>query len=144
MSTEPRHFRQPATNFASSATQPPRIVVAEDHPVCSLVLQHHLAALGQFDLVTCASGVEAWRAWRHAPTSLVITDLDLPGMDGITLARTIRAFEGALDRRTAIVALTASCTPTQRVHCVDAGFDELHVKPLEFDTLAGMIKLYLA
>ncbi|WP_354678304.1 response regulator [Cupriavidus plantarum] len=135
----------------SNYSAAPRILVAEDHPVCAMLLQHDLASLGSFDIAVHGSGADAWDAWQQAPVALLITDLNLPGMDGITLARAIRAAEGASEidmdcgtaRRTPIVALSASMTPTQRVHCRQAGIDAMAIKPIAYEDLAALLVKYL-
>ncbi|QET06084.1 MULTISPECIES: response regulator [Cupriavidus] len=121
----------------------PRILVAEDHPVCALVLKNDLAELGAFDIAVCDCGVSAWRAWLRAPAALLITDLNMPRMDGMTLARAIRAAEVRTSHRTVIAALTASFTPTQRMHCAQSGIDELLLKPLELGALEALLKRHL-
>lgn len=124
-----------------------RILVAEDHPVCALVLQDQLASLGPFDVEVCASGAGAWHAWQREPPALLITDLYLPGMDGMTLVRAIRAAERAAGTeacpRTAIVLVTATLTPTLRDHCGQAGVDALLQKPVSLDELSSLVDRHL-
>lgn len=128
---------------AHYSTTPPRIVVAEDHPVCSMVMQDQLATLGLFDVEMCASGRGAWHAWQYEPARLVITDLNLPDMDGLTLARAIRATELVSGHRTAIVIVTATITPTLRTHCEQVGVDLLLEKPIGRDLLKSLLDRYL-
>lgn len=108
-----------------------------------MVLRNELAELCAFDIAVCECGVSAWRAWLRSRAALLITDLNMPRMDGMTLARAIRAAEVGTGQRTVIAALTASYTPTQRMHCTQSGIDELLVKPLATDELAGLLKRHL-
>lgn len=84
-----------------------RILVAEDNPINQEVLFAQLQLLGQTaDMVS--DGQQALQAWREHHHPLVLTDLQMPQMDGFQLAQAIRADEAAQRLpRTAIVALSA-------------------------------------
>ncbi|WP_235430274.1 response regulator [Cupriavidus pauculus] len=89
MSATPSTPAQPCANHRAPL---PRIVLAEDHPVCLFVMAHQLRTIGGCDLVACEDGKQAWAALQHG-ASLLLTDLDLPGMDGFALARAVRETE---------------------------------------------------
>jgi len=122
----------------------PRIVVAEDHPVSLLVLEDQLAGIGGCAVEVCRSGTEAWEAVQRAPAALLLTDLSLPGMDGLEVVRAVRAAEarhGAA--RLPIVVITATAGPEERLDCLRAGVDTVLSKPVSFETLREVVRRYL-
>ena len=85
-----------------------------------------------------AAAVEAWANAGAAgvPYDLVLMDLHMPGSDGLTAARAIRALEAERGgRRTAIVALTANAFEEDREACAAAGMDGFLTKPLDRERL---------
>jgi CheY-like chemotaxis protein len=116
------------------------VLVAEDNEINALLAQALLKRLGhRVTLVT--SGDAAVEAWRNAgaagtPFDLVLMDVQMPGSDGLSAARSIRAIEAERGgRRTPIVALTANASGDDRDACAAAGMDGFLTKPLERDQL---------
>jgi two-component system capsular synthesis sensor histidine kinase RcsC len=130
----------------SSQLPVPRIVVAEDHPVSLLVLEDQLAGIGGCVAQPCRSGEDAWAAVQQDPRpALLLTDLGLPGLDGLALARRIRAAEGGKRAgRLPIVAITATAGPEARLACLRAGIDTVLSKPVSFQTLRAVVSRYLS
>lgn len=88
--------------------------------------------------VTC--GEAAVRAMESGSFDLVLTDIHMPGMDGIEAAEAIRAHETKTGRRrTPIVALTADALETGMRACKDAGMDGFLTKPIEPSQLDEML-----
>jgi len=72
---------------------------------------------------------------------LVLSDLQMPIMDGFDFVRAVREWEAANDTaRTTVVALTADATAGVRKQCVAAGFDEYVTKPVSRATLEGIVE----
>jgi CheY-like chemotaxis protein len=69
---------------------PKSIVVAEDSPTQRSLLKLWLEPAG-YDLTMCANGQEAFERVRSAPTDLVVSDINMPVMDGLTFCRKVRA-----------------------------------------------------
>ena len=107
-----------------------RVLLVEDNPVGSLLAATLLRREG-CAVETAASGHEAVDAMKRARYDLVFMDMRMPGMDGPTAARAIRAGGD----RTPIVALTAHAFAEDRRTCLEAGMDDHLVKPLELETL---------
>jgi two-component system capsular synthesis sensor histidine kinase RcsC len=128
------------------ANQPslPRVVVAEDHPVSRLVLEDQLKGIGGCEVTACASGAEALRALERAPAALLLTDINLPDIDGLALARMIRAGKaGQADPQLPIVVITATAGPEERLACDEARIDTVLIKPVSFETLGAVVRRYL-
>jgi CheY-like chemotaxis protein len=107
-----------------------RVLLVEDNPVGALLAKTMLRREG-CTVETAATGQEALEALKRARYDLIFMDMRMPGMDGPTAARAIRAG----DDRTPILALTANAFAEDRRACLDAGMDDHLVKPLEVDAL---------
>ena len=78
------------------------------------------------------SGIGAVAALEEERFDLLLTDIHMPGMDGIEAARAIRANEEKQGRaRTPIVALTADALETGKRACQEAGMDGFLTKPVD-------------
>ena len=74
---------------------------------------------------------------------LVLTDIHMPGMDGIEATKALRALEERLGRpRTPIIALTADVLETGRRACREAGMDGFLTKPIEPKQLEDMFAAF--
>lgn len=117
----------------------PAVLVAEDNPFSLDVLLLQLEALG-CDAVGAEDGDAAERAWRDRAFALLLTDLQMPGLDGYALAERIRSGE-ADDRRARlpIVALSASVGADEAERCRAAGMDGHVVKPASTEALRDVV-----
>jgi CheY-like chemotaxis protein len=121
-----------------------RILAAEDNPTNQLVLKALLEQLG-IAIHLVENGAEAVATWRAAPWDLVLMDIQMPTMDGITAARIIRELEAAEGRpRTPIIAVTANATADQAAQYLEAGMDGLVPKPIDFPQLVAAISGVIA
>ncbi|MDP3368375.1 MAG: response regulator, partial [Brevundimonas sp.] len=111
-----------------------RVLLVEDNPVGALLAATLLRREG-CAVETAASGHEAIAAMKRARYDLVFMDMRMPGMDGPSAARAIRASGD----RTPIVALTAHAFAEDRRTCLEAGMDDHLVKPLELETLRASL-----
>lgn len=110
---------------------PLRLLVAEDNAVNQLVLRTLLQQVG-IEPVIVADGAQAVAAWRAEVWDLILMDIQMPEMDGLTAARTIRREElGRGSRRTPILALTANVMTQQIETYRAAGMDDVVPKPIE-------------
>jgi signal transduction histidine kinase/CheY-like chemotaxis protein len=132
----------PAPQSEAAAEEPQlriRILAAEDNHTNQLVLKTLLEQLG-ISIHVVENGEEAVAAWRTATYDLVLMDIQMPLMDGVTAARTIRSIEAVEGRpRTPIIAVTANATAAQAATYVEAGMDGLVPKPIHFSQLLAAI-----
>jgi signal transduction histidine kinase/ActR/RegA family two-component response regulator len=125
--------RQAAT--PASGARAYSILAAEDNEVNRLVLTTLLRQEG-LSVTVVGNGGEALEAWRNGAWDLVLMDIQMPVMDGLTATRHIRREEAASGRlRTPIIAVTANALPEQRAECQQAGMDLVVTKPLEVAAL---------
>ncbi len=120
-----------------------RVLVAEDNDVNREVVAGQLGMLGLAHDVA-GDGLAALAAYRHGRYDLVISDLRMPEMDGIELARAIREIEAAEGRaRVPIVAITANATVEDAEACRAAGMDDFLGKPVRLARLRDCLARYL-
>ncbi|MFB7592018.1 response regulator transcription factor [Streptomyces sp. NPDC056169] len=115
-----------------------RILIVEDEPAVREALRRSLAFEG-YDTQDAVDGLDALaRIEAYAP-DLVVLDVQMPRMDGLTAARRIRAAGSTVP----ILMLTARDTVGDRVTGLDAGADDYLVKPFELDELFARIRALL-
>jgi signal transduction histidine kinase/CheY-like chemotaxis protein len=118
-----------------------RVLVTEDNAVNQLVARGMLEALG-CEVVVARDGSEAIEAARKQTFDLVLMDLQMPVMDGVTATRALR--ERASDgERTPILALTANLTEETRDLAQRAGVDGFVAKPFSREDLASALARFL-
>jgi CheY-like chemotaxis protein len=118
-----------------------RVLVVEDNDM-NMQLVEYLLEEGGVDIVKATSGEEALSITRSAaPFDLILMDIHLPGMDGLSV---VRAMKG--DTRTArvpILALTAHAMRGDKDRFLDAGCDGYISKPIDVKTFLSSIEQYL-
>jgi two-component system response regulator MprA len=115
-----------------------RILIVDDEPAVREALQRSLAFEG-YDTEVAVDGADALEKATAYQPDLVVLDIQMPRMDGLTAARRIR---GAGDT-TPILMLTARDTVGDRVTGLDAGADDYLVKPFELDELFARVRALL-
>ena len=114
---------------------PLRILVVEDEAVNRLALARGLHKLGH-TVIEAGNGEEALRQLAKEQVDVVVMDIQMPVMDGLTAVGFIRAGEvPGTDRRLPVVALTAYALEGDRKRFLDAGMDEFVTKPCDMDQL---------
>ncbi len=121
--------------FAQS--HPARILVTDDNPVNLKVVSRMLQKLG-YAPATATNGADTLAALRVDPFDLVFMDIEMPGMDGPTATRQLRA-ELPRDRQPVVVALTAHALTSDREHFLAAGMDAYLTKPLRLAELTDVL-----
>ena len=134
----------PAPAVPSTPLPPPnlgnglKILLAEDNPVNALLIRELLRRRGH-KAREVTTGTAAVAAMQEEDFDLLLTDIHMPGMDGIEAARAIRAWEAENNRRrTPIVALTADALETGKRACQEAGMDGFLTKPVDPSELEEM------
>ena len=118
-----------AAAAASELDRPVRLLLVEDVAVNRELVQ---ALLRPFDIEieTACDGVEAIHAVEQGAYDLILMDVQMPVMDGLTAARRIRASNCAGATTTPIIAMTANVLPDQVRKCIDAGMNDHIGKPI--------------
>ena len=134
----------PGPQADSPAPRPARglaVLLAEDNPVNALLIRELLRRRGHA-VHAVTSGAAAVSAAAAQSFDLILTDIHMPGMDGVAAARAIRADELRAGRaRVPIVALTADAMETGKRACQEAGMDGFLTKPVDPAELEEMFLL---
>lgn len=112
-----------------------RIVLVEDNEALAKGISYRLQDLGH-GVDHLSRGDEAEPFLRQEAWDLLILDINLPGIDGLTLLRGLR---GRDDQRPVLI-LTAQAETEHRVKGLDAGADDYLVKPFEMDELVARVR----
>ncbi len=125
-------------------TSPLKILIAEDNIVNQKVITNILKRLGyRADVV--ANGLEVLDTLRRQFYDLILMDVQMPEMDGLTATRQIRTlwqtknsdFQGSPP---CIIAMTANAMEGDRERCLDAGMDDYLSKPVRVEALIEKLK----
>jgi len=118
----------------------PRVLVVDDNAVNRKLVELILGTIDA-DVVSVENGLEGVRAVEQEAFDLVLMDLQMPVMDGLTAIRRIRAWEGAQrGRRTPIVVLSANVMSEHRQASTAAGADDHIGKPVGVEQLIGAVR----
>lgn len=119
-----------------------RVLLVEDSPTNRAVVEAFLEGL-PIDLEMAENGKEGLEKAAETVYDLVLMDMAMPVMDGLTSSREIRKLPG-LNGKCPIVALTANAMASDRQRCLSAGMNDYLAKPLKLDTLVNMVSTWLA
>jgi PAS domain S-box-containing protein len=130
----PNHLR------AGPALAPATVLYIEDNPVNVMVMEAMVTRLPGLSLLSADDGGPGLEmAIRHRP-ALILTDIQMPGMDGFELLAHLRQHEATRD--IPVIAISADALPQSVERGLKAGFADYLTKPVEMTTLhAAMVKL---
>jgi len=114
---------------------PVRVLVVDDDPGVRYTLREILESEG-LAVEEAADGAAALAAWEERPAPLVVTDLRMPGMDGMELLRRL----AAKARPPRVVVVTAHGSERQAVEAMKAGAHDYFRKPFEKDELVAVVR----
>ncbi|HEX4183811.1 MAG TPA: ATP-binding protein [Caulobacteraceae bacterium] len=129
-----------AASAAVDEDRPLRVLAAEDIPTNQLVLRTIMQSFG-VDLEMVGNGREAVAAWQRSAFDVILMDIQMPEMDGVSATRAIRAEEAASGRaRTPIIAVSANAMPHHTREYLSVGMDGHVAKPIELTKLHAAIE----
>jgi len=121
----------------TTAERAARVLLVDDHPM-NRELGMALLTLAGCEVTTAEDGAQALEAVRTDDFDLVLMDVHMPGMDGLTAARAIRALPGPV-ADIPIIALSADVLPEQIARCRAAGMDGHVAKPIRREELFAAV-----
>ncbi|WP_454845624.1 response regulator [Pseudomonas farris] len=110
------------------------VLVAEDNPINQTLLKEQLEQLG-CSVALASNGVEALRLWDHDAFDIVLTDVNMPEMNGYELTTALRRS----DRHTPILGVTANAMREEEERCIGVGMNACVVKPMSLQTLHNVL-----
>lgn len=126
----------------AEAQRAPHILVAEDYAPNQNVLLLQLQTMG-CEVDIAADGAAALKMWRKKPYDLILTDIDMPVMNGLEFAQAVRNEERSKGGRIPMMAITATSSTAELKRFQAAGIDEVLSKPLSMEVLrAGLARWF--
>jgi len=121
-----------------------KILLVEDDPISQKIAMKRLKKSG-VDVDLAKDGLEAWQYFQGHSYQVILLDLRIPSMDGLTLTRKIRQWEQDNGKaRCCIMGLSAHALEDVQKSCLDAGMDAFLSKPIEPKALVLHIQELLA
>lgn len=111
------------------------VLVIDDHPANRLLLSQQLSYLGH-NVCDEEDGIRGLQSWRNNRFDVVITDCNMPLMNGYELAKAIRAEEANTEKQACIIyGFTANAQLEEIDRCLEAGMDDCLFKPMSMQNL---------
>lgn len=125
---------------AVDATHPSlKVLVVDDHSANRSLLIQQLEFLGQ-SVRSAADGREGLDCWLQGGVDVVVTDCNMPVMNGHEMARAIRRHEKNRGLPPCvIIGFTANAQPEERAKCIASGMNDCLFKPVSLSTLSSML-----
>jgi len=116
------------------------VLLAEDDPIGRKIAIKQLKRAG-FAVIAVGDGLQAWEKVREQAFDLLLTDIHMPGMDGMMLAKKVREYESETDRkRMLIVGLSAHALEEIKNEALAHGMDEFISKPVDMHALMDKLE----
>jgi PAS domain S-box-containing protein len=132
------HNKKTAINRQFAEKFPLKILIVEDDKVNQMVASSILKKLGYQTSDIANNGLEVLQALQNNTYDLILMDLQMPTMDGITATKIIR---NELISQVPIVAMTADVMPEDRQACFDAGMNDYISKPINITEIMQVISV---
>jgi CheY-like chemotaxis protein len=116
------------------------ILVVEDIEDSRRMMKFLLESNG-YRVIEAATGTEAIERVREDPPELILMDLSMPGMDGLSATRWIKEIEHAVE--IPVICVTAHASRYYQA-AIEAGCEEVVEKPVDIDELTQLVSRYLA
>jgi DNA-binding response OmpR family regulator len=115
-----------------------RVLFADDDDLARELMSVILDGLGH-EGIEAKDGAQAWELFQHAPTPLVVLDINMPGMDGLEVCRRIRAHE--VGRDAFVLVVTARDGRDNLAQVLEAGADDYVIKPSTPENLRARLEI---
>jgi signal transduction histidine kinase/CheY-like chemotaxis protein len=130
----------PVQNLETVSLRSIKVLVAEDNKMNQLLVK---SILDKYDVQTkiVDNGEEAIAAMQEQVYDIILMDVQMPKMDGISATK---LFRKDITATTPVIAMTAHVLPGEREKCMAAGMNDYLSKPLDEEELIAMIKRYFS
>ncbi len=113
------------------------LLVVDDHPINRRLLADQLGSMG-YIVVTANDGLDALDAMKVHPIDIVLSDVNMPNLDGYGLTQRLRELKYTLP----VIGVTANALAEQKQLCLEAGMDNCLSKPVTLDQLRKTLGFY--
>ena len=113
------------------------LLVVDDHPINRRLLADQLSSMG-YQVVTANDGMDALDAIKVHTVDIVLSDVNMPKLDGYGLTQKLRELGYTLP----VIGVTANALAEQRQRCLEAGMDNCLSKPVTLETLRDTLAYY--
>jgi two-component system sensor histidine kinase EvgS len=136
-------MRRLAPDPAQAEREGTLALLVDDHPTNRSLIVRQINLLG-YAAESAQNGVEGLQKWKSGRFGIVITDCNMPEMNGYELSRQIRELEAARGgKRTPIIACTAHAVGGEAENCMASGMDDYLAKPVELKELLKKLDQWL-
>ncbi len=118
-----------------------RVLIAEDSSVIQN-LAKKILEFQNFEITSVKNGEQVLQLLEKENYDVVLLDINMPVMDGMECARQIRKLPDATKAKTPILAITGNARNYSPEEFKSAGFDDILIKPLNFDALVAKVREY--
>jgi two-component system, NarL family, sensor histidine kinase EvgS len=126
-------------NTQAAAVPQGQILVCDDDDISRMLMTLMLRRQG-LDIVEAADSAQALAMWRRGGVRALVSDLDMPGMGGLELIRTLRIEEAGSPLRTAVIVCSGSPVSTEDNAAAVPPYDAYLVKPVNLRTLTATLR----
>ncbi|EGT5698114.1 two-component system sensor histidine kinase RcsC, partial [Cronobacter dublinensis subsp. dublinensis] len=127
----------PAAAASAEQNEDMMILVVDDHPINRRLLADQLGTLG-YQCRTANDGVDALNVLSKNHIDIVLSDVNMPNMDGYRLTQRIRQLGLTLP----VVGVTANALAEEKQRCLESGMDSCLSKPVTLDVLKQTLAVY--
>ncbi|HAG9936024.1 TPA: two-component system sensor histidine kinase/response regulator [Escherichia coli] len=127
----------PSTDKAVSDNDDMMILVVDDHPINRRLLADQLGSLG-YQCKTANDGVDALNVLNKNHIDIVLSDVNMPNMDGYRLTQRIRQLGLTLP----VIGVTANALAEEKQRCLESGMDSCLSKPVTLDVIKQTLTVY--
>ncbi len=121
-----------------------KILVAEDVFLNLVLIKAMLSELGYTnEIIEAKNGIEAIEKYQKMSPDLILMDVHMPELDGISATKKIRAIELSTGNNVPIIALTAGALKEEREKCFASGMNDFLTKPVVPEKIRDMLNKYL-
>lgn len=113
------------------------LLVINDHPINRQLLSDQISLLS-YQVVTANDGVDALGIMNHHSVDIVLTDVNMPNMDGYRLIQHLRQLNVTLP----VIGVTANALAKEKQRCIKAGIDNCLPKPISLKMLEQTLAYY--
>ncbi|WJV55108.1 two-component system sensor histidine kinase RcsC [Prodigiosinella aquatilis] len=124
-------------SYSHSENEYINILVVDDHPINRRLLADQLVSLG-YQVITANDGIDALERLKKNSVDIVLTDVNMPNMDGYKLTQCLREMQQTFP----VIGVTANALAEERQRCLQAGMDNCLSKPVTLDTLQKTLSYY--